>query len=115
MQEVPPNTTLFLCAAWRRLGTRNEIPPFAAGGSSVVSGPCFLFAPAQRQVSELPPYLERLNQCRVHVRFQKATEKDPRHRPTEIASCLHNYLRSYLLVRLIDGRTERYWAKFTSK
>lgn len=30
MQEVPPNTTLFLCAAWRRPGTRNEIPTFAA-------------------------------------------------------------------------------------
>ena len=30
MQEVPPNTTLFLCAAWRRLGPRNEIPTFAA-------------------------------------------------------------------------------------
>lgn len=30
MQEVPPNTTLFLCAAWRRLGPRNEIPPIAA-------------------------------------------------------------------------------------
>ncbi len=28
MQEVPPNITLFLCAAWRRLGTRNEIPQY---------------------------------------------------------------------------------------
>lgn len=48
MQEVPPNITLFLCAAWRRLGNRNELPQYICSsmGSIVVSEPCFLFVPA---------------------------------------------------------------------
>ena len=37
-------------------------------------------------------------------KVSKGYRKNP-DRPTEIASCLHNYLRNYLLVRLIDGCT----------
>ena len=54
MQEVPPNTTLFLCAAWRRLGTRNEYLHLQQGGSSVVSGPCFLFAQLKDKFQSCP-------------------------------------------------------------
>ena len=75
MQEVPPSITLFLCAAWRRLGTleRNNIcskvaPVWCQGRVSCVHT-------SSRHVSELAPYLEKLYQCRVHVRFQRATER----------------------------------------
>ena len=50
MQEVPPSITLFSCAAWRRHWDSKWITTvlllLQQGGSSVVSEPCFLFAPA---------------------------------------------------------------------
>ena len=62
MQEVPPNITLFLCAAWRRLMglEMNYHSAFAARWLQCGVRAVFLGRTSSSQVSELTPYLEKL-------------------------------------------------------
>ena len=77
MQEVPPNTTLFLCAAWRRLGTRNEIPTFAARCFQCGVGAVFLVRTSPKTSFRVAPIYGEIESMSRPGKVSKGYRESP--------------------------------------